>query len=106
MAAKLGEMLVTGGAITQEQLEAALKYKSEEDRKALAVGKPRRRLGEVLIELGFTTDLKIASALAGQMHLRAIDLSRMDIKKDVLNMLDGCAYINNEKEPGHREPAD
>ena len=59
MAAKLGEMLVTGGAITQEQLEAALKYKSEEDRKALAVGKPRRRLGEVLIELGFTTDLKI-----------------------------------------------
>ena len=89
MAAKLGEMLVTGGAITQEQLEAALKYKSEEDRKALAVGKPRRRLGEVLIELGFTTDLKIASALAGQMHLRAIDLSRMDIKKEVLNMLDG-----------------
>ena len=89
MAAKLGDLLVSGGAITKEQLEAALKYKSDQDRKALAVGKPRRRLGEVLIELGYTTDLKIASALASQMHLDAVDLSRMDIKKDVLNMLDG-----------------
>lgn len=52
--ALLGDTLVKNGAITQEQLEQALKIQKEN---------PGKKLGEILIEKGFTTQEKIEKAL-------------------------------------------
>ncbi len=52
--AMLGDTLVKSGAITQQQLDEALKIQN---------ANPGKKLGEILIEKGFTTQEKIEKAL-------------------------------------------
>ena len=60
----LGRLLVEAGVVTGEQLEQALAVKE-------ATGK---RLGEIVIELGFAAPEVIAGALAQQYELEFVDL--------------------------------
>jgi len=53
---QLGELLVQRGALTESQLQEALQHQSESGH--------RRLLGEVLVELSFTTEEEIIRALA------------------------------------------
>jgi len=53
---KLGQLLVTNGAVTEEQLDRALTHQRETGNSLL--------LGEVLIQLGFCTEEKIMESLA------------------------------------------
>ena len=53
---QLGELLVRHGALTESQLQEALQHQSESGH--------RRLLGEVLVELSFTTEEEIIQALA------------------------------------------
>jgi len=53
---KLGELLVTNGLLTEEQLVSALREQA----------KNRRLLGEIIIESGYTTKEKIDAVLARQ----------------------------------------
>jgi len=61
----LGTLLVRDGAITPEQLEAAL----EEKRRL-----PAKRLGEILVEAGYTTQEAVSRVLAEQHELDYLDL--------------------------------
>jgi type IV pilus assembly protein PilB len=74
---RLGDLLVQAGAITAAQLERALKEQ-------LAWG---GRLGQVLLSLGFTDEVRIATAIARQLGLPAVDLDRAQLPPNVTQLL-------------------
>ncbi len=59
---KLGEILITSGIITEEQLKHALEI--QQDRK--------QRLGEVLVSLGYVTKDQIIDAIANKLQLNLV----------------------------------
>lgn len=77
---RLGEILVSGHLINHEQLAAALKAQSTAER-------ARRRLGMVVADLGFASELAVATALADHLGLIAIDLARVATDPDVVRQL-------------------
>lgn len=74
---KLGELLVDAGLITKEQLDAAL---AEEKQKG-------KRLGTLLVEKGFTTELDIAQTLAYQLNIPYIDLHTAVIEPEAIKLV-------------------
>jgi type IV pilus assembly protein PilB len=66
----LGEVLVRGGAITQEQLQQALSQQQSGN---------KQRLGRLLVTLGFVTDETMRQALSSQLNVPFVDLERMRI---------------------------
>lgn len=83
MGKRIGDLLIEGGAINEEQLDAALKYKKAQKEKN---GKDLK-LGECLINMGATTDRKIAEAVGQQLRMQVVDLSKMELNPDVVNMV-------------------
>src|SRR3954447_14888985 len=77
---RLGDVLVESGLLTPQQLELAL----EEQRKDTG---PRRRLGQVVADLGLAAERDVAKALADLLGLELIDLSRMLPAPDVVRLL-------------------
>jgi type IV pilus assembly protein PilB len=77
---RLGDVLVESGLLTPQQLELAL----EEQRKDTG---PRRRLGQVVADLGLAAERDVAKALADLLGLELIDLSRMMPAPDVVRLL-------------------
>ncbi len=75
---RLGDLLVIAKAITEEQLSAALIEQKN-------VG---GKIGEVLIDLGFTTDIDIAKALQRQLGLELINLADVQIDEKIVNLVD------------------
>jgi type IV pilus assembly protein PilB len=74
---RLGDILVEGGAITQEQLEQMLEHQR-------ATGK---RLGQILIEDGIVSENKIAEVLSIQLKLPMVSLARYRPDPDALKAL-------------------
>ncbi len=73
----LGEILVSKGIITKEQLEEAIK-----------IGKrTNTRVGNVLVNLGYATEKDIAQALAEQYRIPSIILSETIIEPDVVKLV-------------------
>jgi MSHA biogenesis protein MshE len=70
---RLGDILVAQKVISQEQLKLAL---DEQKRSG-------RRLGRVLVDMGFTAELNIAQALARQLNLSFVDLKHHHFKANV-----------------------
>src|SRR3954453_13047823 len=77
---RLGDVLVESGLLTPQQLELAL----EEQRKDTGA---RRRLGQVVSDLGLAAERDVAKALADLLGLELIDLSRMMPAPDVVRLL-------------------
>jgi type IV pilus assembly protein PilB len=73
----LGQLLVDGRVLTQEQLRHALQVKE-------TTGK---RLGEIVVDLGYTTEAAIASALAAQYELEFVDLDRVTVDREAVGRL-------------------
>jgi type IV pilus assembly protein PilB len=61
---KLGALLTSSGLLNQEQLERALVRQKADG----------GRLGDVLVREGLVSETALVSALAGQMHLNAVDV--------------------------------
>ena len=74
---RLGDVLIDAGVLTREQLERALK---EQD----AWG---GRLGQILLSLGLVDERTLASAIARQLGLPAVDLDAAKLPKDVTRLL-------------------
>jgi type IV pilus assembly protein PilB len=74
---RLGELLVTAGLVTTEQLVAAL----------LAQQETGSKLGEVLVDQGVLSEDQIAQALAEQKGLEHINLATYAIERDAVAML-------------------
>lgn len=63
----LGEILLKWNLITEERLEIALKEQS--------ASMPRRRLGEILVNLGFVSEQDILKALSFQLGVKYLSFS-------------------------------
>jgi type IV pilus assembly protein PilB len=79
---RLGEVLVTGGVLTEAQLNEAL-HAQRQDK----VGGRRRRLGEVITALGLADEVQIARALSDQLGLPFVDLGSLPIAEETLARL-------------------
>lgn len=79
MAAKLGNMLISAGLISEEQLKDAL---IEQKRMG-------GRLGTNLVRLGFLSEDEIIQFLQRQYGVSSVSLSDYDIKQPVLDLVPG-----------------
>ncbi|MFZ5907743.1 MAG: type IV-A pilus assembly ATPase PilB [Nitrospirota bacterium] len=77
MATKLGQLLVTGNIITEEQLREAISLQRREG----------GRLGTNLIKLGYLTEDKLVAFLSKQWGVPAINLSDYKIDPSVLKLV-------------------
>lgn len=74
---RLGDVLINGGVITQEQLEKALGLQKGTGRK----------LGEVLVDEGITTEEAIARALSSQLGIDMIETQNVRISEEILKLI-------------------
>jgi type IV pilus assembly protein PilB len=79
---RLGEVLVDHGAVTEEQLDAAL-----EAQRAAARERRRVRLGALVVEMGFATDRQVAAALADALSLDLVDIANRPLQTEVARLL-------------------
>src|SRR5919205_801948 len=77
---RLGQLLVAGKVLTEEQLEEALRVQREDKGR-------RRRLGEVITALGLADEVQIARALSDQLGLPFLDLGSLPIPEETLAVL-------------------
>lgn len=75
--ARLGDLLVSLGVLTEEQLVTALEVQKKQGSK----------LGEVLIQLNMIDEVKLAHILSQQMHLTFVDLKHVHINPDVVQKI-------------------
>ena len=73
---RIGDMLLNEHVITEEQLELALPIAKEKHKK----------IGETLIEMGFTTEVEIAKALSQQLGMDLVNVSAINIPEEVLRL--------------------
>jgi MSHA biogenesis protein MshE len=74
---KIGELLVSGGALTQEQLDSAVERQQQTG----------QRLGKVIIELGFLKSEQFTSHLSQQLQIPFVDLRRYNFDVGVIQRL-------------------
>ncbi|MEW6570223.1 MAG: type IV-A pilus assembly ATPase PilB [Nitrospirota bacterium] len=77
MAARLGQLLVSAGIITDEQMKEAINLQRREGGK----------LGANLIKLGYVTEEKLVNFLSKQYNVPAINLSDYKIDPSVLKLI-------------------
>ena len=77
MAIKLGQILMRAGAISDEQLEAALEQQRAEG----------GTLGENLVTMGLLTEADILSYVGKQLNVEVVDLSNGDLNKEVVKII-------------------
>jgi type IV pilus assembly protein PilB len=74
---KLGELLLNYNLITKDQLNKGI----EEQKRT------NRRMGEVLTEMGFVTEEKLARALSAQLGIPYVDLSTVVVEPEAIDLL-------------------
>lgn len=75
----LGEMLVAGGLIKEEQLKKAL---DEQKRRG-------GRVGEILTDLGFVSEHNLATFLARQLHLPYVEIEKQLLDTESFKLIPG-----------------
>ncbi len=74
---KIGQLLVEAGHIGEKELNIGL---AEQKKRG-------KRIGQVLIELGYLSEDKLLPILGKQLKVPFVDLSKVEIKPDVLKMV-------------------
>jgi type IV pilus assembly protein PilB len=77
-APRIGEILVSEGKITPEQLEEALAAQQE-------IGE---RLGAVLLSLGYIDQVDVAKALARKLRLEYVEITERDVNRQAATLVD------------------
>jgi type IV pilus assembly protein PilB len=77
MSVRIGDMLVTKGLLSMEQLQAALKHQREQG----------GRLGSILVDLGFVSDDTIVTALCTQYDVPSVNLAHFQIDPEVIRLI-------------------
>ncbi len=73
---RIGDYLVEQGLITQEQLDNVLAAQRE--------SQGTKRFGDVIVELGYMSEVKFAQALAGKLKVAYVDLANIEIDGDAV----------------------
>lgn len=74
---RIGDILIEGKVIDDKQLDEALKQ----------AGAKKKRLGEMIVELGYATEQAISKALSEQLGFEAVNLGAMLIGENVLGLV-------------------
>lgn len=74
---KIGQLLIEAGHIGEKELNIGL---AEQKKRG-------KRIGQVLIELGYLSEDKLLPILGKQLKVPFVDLSKVEIKPDVLKMV-------------------
>ena len=72
---RIGDYLVEEGHITPEQLQEVLQKQHESN--------GTKRFGDVLVELGFMSDVKFAQALSGKLQIPYVDLNAVEVDGEI-----------------------
>ena len=91
MAIKLGDVLVQAGSITQEQLEYAIKVQAQDE--------TRRRLGEILQDLGYITEIDMLKALSIRVGTPLIDMSKLNVNPEAISLVPRFVAEENDLLP-------
>lgn len=81
----IGEMLISQGKITPEQLDTALKGRNS----------TRRRIGEVLVTLGFVNESDVAACLAQQFGFDIVNPRKISAEPEALELLTGEVALSH-----------
>lgn len=76
---RMGDMLLDEHMVTMDQLEQALAMAKES----------RRKIGEVLVELGYVTEEGIAQTLSRQLGIDIVNLNGVKIEEDIIKLVNG-----------------
>ena len=76
-ARRIGELLVSRGVVTEDQVRIAL---TEQKRK-------RDHLGRILVRLGFATEAVIRDVLGGALGYDSVDLGKVVFDSDVVQLI-------------------
>ncbi|HAE38465.1 MAG TPA: type II secretion system protein GspE [Candidatus Riflebacteria bacterium] len=74
---KIGQLLIEAGHVGEKELNIAL---AEQKKRG-------KRIGQVLIELGYLTEDKLLPTLGKQLKVPFVDLTKVEIKPEVLKMV-------------------
>ncbi|MEO5359611.1 MAG: Flp pilus assembly complex ATPase component TadA [Nitrospirota bacterium] len=74
---RLGEILIDAKTLTKEQLDVCLINQKTS----------KKKLGDVIVHMGFSTETEIARALSSQLNLPYIDLNTASIKPIAISLL-------------------
>lgn len=74
---RLGEILVSEGIVSEEQVQEALKKQKETG----------GLLGECLVKLGYATEMDIARVIVSQFGLPYLDATKYFLSKEVMTIL-------------------
>ncbi len=73
---RIGDYLVEQRLISQEQLEKVLEAQKESN--------GTKRFGDLVVELGFMSEVNFAKALAGKLRVQYVDLDNIEINTDAV----------------------
>ena len=76
---RIGDYLVNQGLITSEQLQQVLD--------AQRASNGAKKFGDVVVELGFMSEVNFAKALAGNLRVQYVDLDNIEINTDAVQMV-------------------
>ena len=76
---RIGDYLVNQGLITSEQLQQVLD--------AQKASNGAKKFGDVVVELGFMSEVNFAKALAGNLRVQYVDLDNIEINTDAVQMV-------------------
>ncbi len=74
----IGQYLIEKGLITEEQLQDVLAKKKEDKNKLF---------GEIVVDLGYVSDIEFAKCLADRLNVQFIDLAETELKADIVNKI-------------------
>ncbi len=74
---RIGDYLVGQGLINQEQLMKVLEVQKESN--------GSKKFGDVVVELGFMSEVNFTKALAGKMRVQYVDLDAVEINSEAVN---------------------
>lgn len=73
---RIGDYLVSQGLLNEEQLQKVLQVQKESN--------GAKKFGDVVVELGFMTEVNFTKALAGKLRVQYVDLDNIDINTDAV----------------------
>jgi type IV pilus assembly protein PilB len=76
---RIGDYLVNQGLITTDQLQKVLEVQKE--------AKGAKKFGDVVVELGYMSEVNFAKALAGNLRVQYVDLDNIDINTEAVQMV-------------------
>ncbi len=76
---RIGDYLVNQGLITSDQLHQVLEAQKESN--------GAKRFGDVVVELGFMSEINFTKALAGNLRVQYVDLDNIEINTEAVQLV-------------------